>query len=315
MDDSLKLILIAPMGLAVWIHNSSNPIFREFKNNHVGEINYVSAGSETHFQIERIIETKLEEPYNQCLNDVSKFTQNKTIIEYFSKQERSYNREYCLQFFFDLHYLNDNECKCNASLGSVWSNCFGNGANHNFSSSSCIKHLKKKFFSESLSNKCSKYCPFQCKTILLEVTATNMIHKNIDSKSYFYVAANETKFFAYYKSLKSMHITQENKLTYLDMISNIGGTFSLFIGISFVSVVQLFELLSEIIFAIFEKKTKRIIKNSTAVSTAQNKVLNHNMHITTEKRIDFRQERNSTAQHAQNMPRTCTDSHRTGTRA
>ncbi len=52
MDDSLKLVLKAPTGLAVWFHNSSNPIFREYKNNHVGEICYVSAGSETHFQIE-----------------------------------------------------------------------------------------------------------------------------------------------------------------------------------------------------------------------------------------------------------------------
>ncbi len=253
MDDSLKLVLKAPTGLAVWFHNSSNPIFHEYKNNHVGEICYVSAGSETHFQIERIVEKKLDEPYNQCLNDVSMFTQNKTIIDYFRTLKRSYNREYCIQYCFDLYYLAENKCKCNASLGNVWSNCFGNGFNHNLSSSKCIIDFKKEFY-RNLNDKCSKYCPLECMTIFLEVTSSNIIDKNIDPSSYFYVSTNETKFFAYYKNLKTRYITQKSKLTNLDMISNIGGTFSLFIGISFVSVVQLFELLSEIILAFFDTK-------------------------------------------------------------
>jgi len=43
---------------------------------------YISVGSRNYFSIKRIYDTKLEYPYNECLDDVSKFTRNKTIIKY-----------------------------------------------------------------------------------------------------------------------------------------------------------------------------------------------------------------------------------------
>ena len=62
--------IYAPKGLVVWIHNHSTPPKRLFKNNHNGDIGFASTGYETHFIVEKTVDTKLEEPYNKCFKDV-----------------------------------------------------------------------------------------------------------------------------------------------------------------------------------------------------------------------------------------------------
>ena len=46
---------------------------------------------------------------------------------------------------------------------------------------------------------------------------------------------------------------QEPKILLTDLVSNIGGTLGLFLGISFLSFIELFELIIEILFIFFKK--------------------------------------------------------------
>jgi hypothetical protein len=62
---------------------------------------------------------------------------------------------------------------------------------------------------------------------------------------------NITGFNVYYADSTYTTITELAKQEFLDLISNIGGNLGLFIGISFLSFAEIFELLFEIVFILF----------------------------------------------------------------
>ena len=65
-----------------------------------------------------------------------------------------------------------------------------------------------------------------------------------------------------FSDLKYTLITQKPKIELFGFISNIGGTLGLFIGFSFISVLELFELLVEYTLIIFNYWLKYILNYS-----------------------------------------------------
>lgn len=53
-----------------------------------------------------------------------------------------------------------------------------------------------------------------------------------------------------------MIISDSIKTTYIDFISALGGTMGLFLGMSFLSLIELIEILMDVIFIMCEKDTK-----------------------------------------------------------
>ena len=54
----------------------------EYHYDYQGDVNFVTRGSDAHIIIEKTVEKKLGEPYNSCLDDLTKFKLNKTIINH-----------------------------------------------------------------------------------------------------------------------------------------------------------------------------------------------------------------------------------------
>ena len=57
----------------------------------------------------------------------------------------------------------------------------------------------------------------------------------------------------YYEDLKYTWINQQPKIELFGLISNIGGSLSLFVGISFISFLEFFEITFEFIYNFFKK--------------------------------------------------------------
>ena len=57
----------------------------------------------------------------------------------------------------------------------------------------------------------------------------------------------------YYNELKYTLISEEPKTEIFNFISNIGGILGLFLGVSFLSIIEIFEIIFEIIFIFFKK--------------------------------------------------------------
>ena len=251
--DAFYLDLYAPYGLAVWIHNKTSPPLIEGRNEIIASPERLN-----HISVEKTFESKLEEPYNHCLKNVSTFNKNKTIIDFFLNKKQSYSQEKCLDICFQLFYIQENPCQCNeTTLGNVMQNCFSKKKELFY----CTLNYRANFSFNRLKDKCSEYCPLECDSITYSISI-NQITKDVFelyqlSSGY---EKNRTYILINYNSLKYISIKQQPEIHWFRMVSNIGGYLSLFLGLSFVSLFEITEITFEIIFALFSRR--RIQQNN-----------------------------------------------------
>ena len=93
--------------LIVFIHNSSvrPPSFlnKGFR---------VTTGSIYTYQIDRVLNEMLEEPYSSCLKNINEFKLNKTIINFMKKANTSYSQIDCIIYFRNLKNSEKSGCNC-----------------------------------------------------------------------------------------------------------------------------------------------------------------------------------------------------------
>jgi len=236
--DSYWLSINETESLVVWIHNKSS--LTKINRNMID----LSAGLLNNIEVERTFESKLEEPFNNCLKDVSKFKNNKTLINYFLNQNLSYSQEECLDLCFDLFYIQENPCQCKkAELGNVFENCFFTEEKQNYSG--CTWKYRSNFIKANLVEKYSEYCPLECDSMSFTFYISTSNRKQY---------TNDTNLRIYYKSLKYTSITQQAKVKWQQLISNLGGYLGLFVGLSFASLFEITEIIIEIIYILLRKK-------------------------------------------------------------
>ena len=112
--------------------------------------------------------------------------------------------------------------------------------------------------------KCSKFCPSECDQYSYEIFHTphkitgagkingfNDLNYVYSLLPQFQTYENVSKAYylinAYYEDLKYTLISQKPKIELFGLVSNIGGLFSLFLGFSLGSFLELFEVLIELI--------------------------------------------------------------------
>ena len=69
-------------------------------------------------------------------------------------------------------------------------------------------------------------------------------------------------FNVYYDALEYTLISEKPQTLLVDLVSNIGGLLGIFIGISFLSILEIFEFLFELIYSQFsDEKLKNVVSN------------------------------------------------------
>jgi hypothetical protein len=187
------------------------------------------------------------------LKDINQFPFNKTIICYLNKTNRKYSQFECLNLCFNLGYNQTNQCDCYlTSLDEEPTFFCGNNY-------SCLEQFNDNF---NQIEKCSKFCPLECDQYSYEIfhtpakiTDTGKINKFNDD--YFYSSLPEFQTYenvsknyylinAYYEESKYTLISQQPKIELFGLISNLGGILGLFIGFSFISLLEIIEVLAEL---------------------------------------------------------------------
>ncbi len=239
-----------------FIHNYTLP---PFDLTHLGF--WLSTGSNNFFQIEREFNEKLEAPYNQCLKDVNTFEFNKTIINYIINSNRSYRQIDCFYLCDNYFALKESKCGCNSTLDRFERNCLKQRFTPiETDMHRCILEYLKLFRSKLEIFKCSDYCPIICDSLDFKINnfpeqfpSAGLI-SNLTKNEYAYLSRYSTYeqvskqyigIRVYYKDLKYIHISQEPKIEVFILVSNIGGILGLFLGISFLSFIEIIEVLSE----------------------------------------------------------------------
>jgi hypothetical protein len=219
----------------------------------------IHPGSVNYFIIKRVCDQKLELPYNNCYKNVSKSEyHNQTIIDYLNEKKREYSQKECLYLCDKLKYKEINPC--NLSLNYLDEDIYNKAY---ILDDKQIKRCVESFFKESNNyESClTLYCPLECDSFAYDISLNSQAiigYGNISNNSYFYewytqfnTYENVSKSFyglrVYYQDLKFTLISQQPKIELFGLISNVGGTLGLFLGFSFISILEIFEILAELI--------------------------------------------------------------------
>jgi hypothetical protein len=251
--------------LLIFIHNHSSLPYDMDNGGY-----WIKPGSWNYYAIDRIYSNKLSEPYNDCLNDVNLFQMNKTLIDYMLGSNRMYTQNDCYYVCSHLFALEESKCGCNSSIHNFNYDC----VRQSFDISEndvkiCISKYLNDFSNQYEREKCSKYCPLECNSMSYRINNYFELFPssgNISSisKEYYgllnnfntYEEVNKhlTVLYVYFNDLKYTFISEEPKTELFNVISNIGGILGLFLGISFLSFVELFEILFEIFITLILNK-------------------------------------------------------------
>jgi len=150
---------------------------------------------------------------------VRQFKKNKTIIDFISNSKNIYSQDDCHYLCSNLYALEKSGCGCRSNLNNFGKDCirqFFEPVENN--TKQCIAEYLKEFRSNKYA-RCIDYCPTAC-----------------DSMSY---------------TINPYLISNKPKTELFTIISNIGGTLGLFLGISFLSFIEIFEILFQVIYILF----------------------------------------------------------------
>ncbi len=227
---------------------------------------WITPGSWNYFEIERVFDRRLGAPYNDCLKDITKFIYNKTIINHIIESNRLYTQNDCYYLCSHLYALEESNCGCNSTLANFEKNCLRQFYEENLNDTKkCTAQYLKEFrIAKIRSNKdrCISYCPSACDSMTYQITPSYEAYPKIGKisrkskienglykfQTYEQVSKHFSSILIYYKELKYTLISQEPRTMLFNVISNIGGILGLFLGISFLSFMELVEILFQVIY-------------------------------------------------------------------
>lgn len=98
--------------------------------------------------------------------------------------------------------------------------------------------IQTKFLTSEFQGECEKMCPKECES--------NQFRTDVLSSS-----SNELDLYFYFSDLSYLEITQIPKLKEFSLIASIGGSLGLFVGIRFLSLVEVLEYLIDVFYVVF----------------------------------------------------------------
>lgn len=225
----------------------------------------ISPGFYTNIIINRIFASKLEEPYNKCIKDVSSVNSfNSELYRYIvDKTNYTYRQKDCFDFCIGrelFKYLNI------SNATDSWAVAFLTATKGAKMSETLFAELLKihiNFTQSKMNEICVPECPLECDTIRYEkslsfskLSPLALNFSNNFGESLTLKELQDSLMFIniYYDDLTYTSISQTEEIDIFGFISNLGGILGLFIGISFLSFAEIFELILEILFILFEKK-------------------------------------------------------------
>lgn len=205
----------------------------------------LSRGGSYYFKIEKVFTQRLESPYNDCYKDVSKSPNTKTLIDLIKNHGSEYASQDCFELCYSKIYMESSGCGCQVDdVYKVLNKCFfkAHPALRN-----CTYNFLSKYINKEINDICRSYCPLECDSMEYQISTTSIIGPFNDS-----ININ-----VYFDSLRYSLITESPKTQLFDLVSNIGGTLGLFIGISFLSFFEIIEILIEIVLINLENRIHR----------------------------------------------------------
>lgn len=222
--------------LNIFIQNRSS-IFSKNKvfSNDPGEF---FPGGFNIIKVTREFVQNLPAPYNDCVKqDTIEYVSD--LFQYFIRNNLTYTQKDCKDLCVE--QLLYEKCNCSVGFNQII-RCY-------FINPECIINYVDKFITYRDHSVCLKKCPLECDYINYIINSNYIGKLNDILINQDFISNNWTVegvgFLVYYSDLNYKLISQIPKTEYVDLISNLGGTLGLFLGVSFLSFVELIEILME----------------------------------------------------------------------
>ena len=130
----------------------------------------------------------------------------------------------------------------------------------------CANDAWKVFVASDIKKECTPYCPSECDSVSYTISTSfseypsksyaekfllnnSIIKQKFANQNLTYeqIKKNVLSLTVYYDQLSYTVTSQQEKTNLLGLISNIGGLLGLFLGISFLSLVEIFEAFFEVL--------------------------------------------------------------------
>lgn len=231
----------------------------------------IAAGSSTSISIQRTFADQLPSPFNDCyesLDSYSSYYYDKTVaLGYTYKQKDCIN-------LIEQKYFIDN-CNCSSAAYPTL-----DGANYckKLSDVSCIDGKFGEIYSSG--TEYDSKCPRECSTQSFQFTVASSY---FPADAYGAILMNQSSLKTlitgkglsmstsalqkslvmvnvFYEDMKYSYYSESEALPWLDLMSNVGGIMGLYIGISFLSFVEIVEVLMQLAFLVWEhnKRTRKV---------------------------------------------------------
>jgi hypothetical protein len=213
-------------------------------------------------KVERVFIKKLGYPHSNC---VSESTKSKSYLyHYIKSQKAEYKQKVCMDLIRQEFIIS----QCNCSLYAFYS----------FNVTNCrtmaeaLCSFSAFFEAENYFKEKLNLCPVECESVEYKISTTtsgplsktylqylrnhpNIIAKyaNISEVTDEQLAASIVRLNVYYNDLGYTEISELPNSTLINLISSIGGTLGLFLGMSLLSGVELLDLIFQIICSFFFK--------------------------------------------------------------
>ena len=279
LADSLRIQRSLPYsGLHVFVHNKT---IKPRPQEGIA----ISKGENTNIVINRVFESKLEDPFSDCVSDLNtKDPSDSEFLRAIIKSNKTYTQNDCMDLCLQNEIIKN--CSC---YYQFYDKLNGFNLCDTISEVDCTIRITDIFLKTDPVKTCLPSCPLECDSIKYSLSTS---HFNYPTRYYAEVlkelplikskfvnaalANNLTKVFVngsiiddyedlknsvammsvYYEDLKYTRVSQIPKMTFIDLLANIGGTLGLFIGVSFLSFAEIFEAIITVLLILMNKQHK-----------------------------------------------------------
>ena len=249
-------------GAHVYINdNSVKPIIEEGID--------IAPGYSTNLVLERIKKKVMPKPYSNCIDNLDSI--DSFDSEYYRKVFRSnltYSQNDCY------HAYLQSEIYKNCGCYDITFNILPENKNScdNFTEITCAYSIYQKLTISNFKSKIQSLCPLECESISFGITKAASRYPSVSYgkdmvktervKSLFNnrtnisieeLRENVLSLNIYYEYLRQTEITENKSISWDGLVASIGGTFGLFLGISFLSFIELIDLFLQIMIFLFKK--------------------------------------------------------------
>jgi hypothetical protein len=236
-------------GLRIFVHNNS------FLSSSADEI-LVEMGKHSSISIKKTITHKSPMPHSEC-QDLSEFKSD--LYDYIKINHMEYRQKDCFEMCLQKIIIEN--CKC----FYTWLPAFGFSLPPCFNTAQ-FQCLASKFNEaiDKLESICGPKCPLECNSVTYDLTMSSLSFPNKQFYNLLELNASEMsleKFRRLHLGLdiffpvkQYTEISETPKITFVDLVSSIGGALGVFLGLSVFSFIEIFEIIFHVLFLVLRKR-------------------------------------------------------------